>query len=288
MADFFGKKPAHLSQKELLETNYNRSIANLLLVVAFSTVNVILLVIKSDTYFLFSAFVPYFAADLGMYYSGSYPQEYYYDVADMEFADKTFLIICVAVAIAIILLYAVSWFLAKKKKVGWLIFATALFCIDTAAMFVIAGVNADMIMDIVFHAWVIFSLISGVVNYNKLKKLPDKEALAVDTEITPISENTDDEQENTPILRMADTDVKSRTLLEAEKNGYHIVYRRVKKTNELIVNGRVYDKYEALMEQPHTLLAYIDGHKIEVTYDALSRMYIIFDSEVLVKKMRLV
>ena len=168
------------------------------------------------------------------------------------------------------------------------IFATALFCIDTAAMFVIAGINADMIMDIVFHAWVIFSLISGVVNYNKLKKLPDKEALALDTEITPISENTDDEQENTPILRMADTDVKSRTLLEAEKNGYHIVYRRVKKTNELIVNGRVYDEYEALMEQPHTLLAYIDGHKIEVTYDALSRMYIIFDSEVLVKKMRLV
>ena len=87
---------------------------------------------------------------------------------------------------------------------------------------------------------------------------------------------------------MADPDVKSRTLLEAEKSGYHIVYRRVKKTNELVVNGRVYDEYEALVEQPHTLIANVDGHKIEVTYDNLSRMYILFDSEVLVKKMRIV
>lgn len=289
MADFFGKKPAHLSQKELFEAKYNNSIVNLLLVVAFSAINVILLVVKSDTYFLFSAFIPYFMADLGMYYSGSYPQEYYYDVADdMEFADKSFLIICVAVAVVIILLYFLSWFFAKKKKVGWLIFAAVLFCIDTIAMFVLVGINADMVMDIVFHAWVVFSLISGVVNYNKWKKLPDKEASDVGGLITDKSSDDEPEEENSPVIRMADTDVKSRTLLEAEKNGYRIVYRRVKRTNELVVNGRVYDEYEALVEQPHTLLANVDGHKIEVTYDALSRMYILFDSEILVKKMRIV
>ncbi len=288
MAEFFGKKPAHLSQKELLETKYKNSISNILLVVAFSVINVVLLVMNSDSYFLFSAFIPYFMADLGMFYSGSYPEEYYYDVADMVFADKSFLIICIAVAVVVILLYLLSWFFARKKKVGWLIFATVLFCVDTIVMFILTGISVDMIMDIVFHAWVIFSLISGIVNYNKLKKLPTEEDSDADDEVSDVKENGDNQAENSTVIRMADTDVKSRILLEAEKSGYHIVYRRVKKTNELVVNGRVYDEYEALVEQPHTLAANVDGHKIEITYDALSRMYILFDSEVLVKKMRIV
>lgn len=287
MADFFGKKPEHLSRKELLEAKYNNSIVNLLLVVVFSVVNVVLLVANSNTYFLFSAFVPYFIADFGMYYSGSYPAEYYQDVSDLEFADKSFLIVCIAVAIIVILLFLLSWFFARKKKVGWLIFATVLFCIDTAAMFIISGINTEMIMDIAFHAWVAFSLINGIVNYNKWKKLPEDYSEKL---IDDVVENIDGDIEaaDSLIIRMADTDVKSRTLLEAEKSGYRIVYRRVKKTNELVINGRVYDEYEALAEQPHTLLAIVDGHKIEVTYDALSRMYILFDSEVLVKKMRII
>lgn len=288
MADFFGKKPAHLSKKELLEAKYNNSIVNLLLVVAFSVINVVLLVVNSDTYFLFSAFIPYFVADMGMFYSGSYPEEYYYDVPDTEFADKSFLIVCVAVAAAVILLYLISWFFAKKKKVGWLVFAAVLFSVDTVAMFVITGINSDMIMDIVFHAWVIFSLISGIVNYNKWKKLPDESHEEEEDASFGETVNCDTVEGDSPVIRMADTDVKSRTLLEAEKSGYRILYRRVKRTNELVVNGRVYDEYEALVEQPHTLVAVIDGHKIEVTYDTLSRMYILFDSEVLVKKMRIV
>lgn len=287
MAEFFGKKPAHLSQKELLESKYKNSISNILLVVAFSIINVVLLVVNSDSYFLFSAFIPYFMADLGMFYSGAYPEEYYYDVIDMVYADTSFLIICIAVAAVVILLYLLSWFFARKKKVGWLVFATVLFCIDTVAMFILVGINVDMIMDIVFHAWVIFSLISGIVNYNKLKKLPEQEN-SNDDEYPYVNENVNNQTDNSTVIKMADPDVKSRTLLEAEKSGYHIVYRRVKKTNELVVNGRVYDEYEALVEQPHTLIANVDGHKIEVTYDNLSRMYILFDSEVLVKKVRIV
>ena len=87
---------------------------------------------------------------------------------------------------------------------------------------------------------------------------------------------------------MADMQEKSRILLEASAPGYHIVYRRVKRTNELIVNGRVYDEYEALVELPHTLTATIDGHTVEMEYDASSRMYIFFDGEELAKKLRLV
>ena len=287
MANLFtSQKNTALTPREALEAKYNNSIANLLLVVAFSAINVVLLIVNANSYFLFSAFVPYFIADLGMYYSGSYPEDYYYDVADMEFADKTFLIICIAVAVAVILLYLLSWFFARKKKVGWLIFASVLFCIDTVAMFIITGINADMIMDIVFHAWVVFSLINGVVTYFKLKKLPEQEVIEEAEEITAGAEEIT--EESSKVLRMADTDVKARVLLEAEAEGYSIVYRRVKRINELVVNGRVYDEYEALVECPHILAATPDGHKIEVHYETTGVIRIYFDGNEIAKKLRII
>ncbi len=289
MANLFGntQKKAPATPRGALEAKYNNSVGNLLLVIAFSTINVVLLVLNADTYFLFSAFIPFFVADLGMYYTGTYPEEYYYDVGEVEFLDKSFLIVTIAIAVVVILIYLLSWLFARKKKVGWLIFAAVLFCIDTVAMFVITGFSTDMMFDILFHVWVIFSLINGIVTYFKMKKLPEEEPEALQEE-----GNEDYSEapvpENSSILRMADMDVKARTLLEAEATGYRIVYRRVKKTNELVVNGRVYDEYEALVELPHSLTAVIDGHKIEARCDETSHMYITFDGEQLAKKIRII
>ena len=89
------------------------------------------------------------------------------------------------------------------------------------------------------------------------------------------------------MLRWADMDVKARELLRADAQGYQIVYRRVKRTNELVINGKVYDEYVALMESPHTLSAVVDGHTIEMRYDATSHMQIYFDNTLLAKKFRL-
>jgi len=287
MANLFtSQKNTATTPREALEAKYNNSIVNLLLIVAFSAINVVLLVANANSYFLFSAFVPYFIADLGMYYTGSYSEDYYYDAGEIEFLDKSFLYIAVAVAAAVILLYLLSWFFARKKKVGWLIFASVLFCIDTVVMFLLTGINADMIMDIVFHAWVIFSLINGVVTYFKLKKLPVEEVV-YETEENAAEAN-EIAGDNSMVLRMADTDVKARILLEAETAGYRIVYRRVKKTNELVVNGRVYDEYEALVEFPHILTATLDGHKIEVHYENSGVIRIYFDGNEIAKKLRLI
>lgn len=287
MANFFGnnQKFKPTTQRGMLETNYNNSVANLLLVIAFSTINVVLLVANSNAYFLFSAFIPYVLADFGMFYTGMYPAEYYYDVGDVEFFDKTFLIVTLVIAALVILLYLISWIFARKKKVGWLIFATVLFCADTVIMFAFNGFSMDSIFDIIFHAWVVFSLIKGILTYYKMKKLPEEEVEALQVE--EADENQQEIMENSSILRMADTQEKARTLLEADALGYHIVYRRVKRTNELVVNGRVYDEYEALVEFPHTLTATVDGHRIEVQYDATSHMYIFLDDKQLAKKLRL-
>lgn len=47
------------------ETTYMRSRSNLLLVVAFTLINVVFALLGQDSYFLFSATVPYFAVLVG-------------------------------------------------------------------------------------------------------------------------------------------------------------------------------------------------------------------------------
>ena len=163
-----------LSPRQQLETKYSSSRANILLVVIFSAINVFLLVTNSNTYFLFSAYIPFLLADIGMAFCGKYPAEYYEgNIADYDFFDEGFFIAVVAIAVAVILLYLLSW-LFSKKNVGWMIFSLVFFAVDTAVMLYMTGVSSDMILDIVFHAWVIVSLVSGVISYFKLKKLPEE------------------------------------------------------------------------------------------------------------------
>ena len=65
----------------------------------------------------------------------------------------------------------------------------------------------------------------------------------------PEDANEEPINENSFVLRMADTDVKSRTLIVGEYEGYHIEVRRVKRTNELVIDGKVYDEYEACKDE---------------------------------------
>lgn len=196
MADSFGKsqKNKNASPRGSLEAKYNNCVSNILVVVVFSLINIVLLVVNSNSYFLFSAFIPYFVADYGMFYSGSYPEEYYYDVPESELLDKSFLAVTLVIAAVILLIYLLCWFFARKKKVVWLYIALVLFLADTAAMFYISGFSADMIMDIVFHLWIVFYLINGIVNYNKLKKMPEEIAVTEDImqrEFAEIHKDTD-------------------------------------------------------------------------------------------------
>ena len=95
-----------------------------------------------------------------------------------------------------------------------------------------------------------------------------------------------DSTQSSNYLRIAE-DVKAKIFLEEYIMGKHVVYRRVKTVNELVINGKVYDEYEALVERPHNLQAKINGHLIEVGIAATSQMYISVDKEIIKKKLRL-
>ncbi|MBQ2812785.1 MAG: helix-turn-helix domain-containing protein [Clostridia bacterium] len=153
-----------------LEAKYFNSISNLLLVVAFSVVNIILLLLNSGSYFLFSAFIPYLAVDSAMFLCGLYPEEYYYDVPDIVFQDKPYFYVMLAVAFAMLGVYLLCWYLARKKKVGALVFALVFFVLDTAAMLLMTELS---IIDMLIHIWVISYLIIGLSTYRKMKKAPD-------------------------------------------------------------------------------------------------------------------
>lgn len=176
----FMKKTAQnkqLSQRELLAGRYNSARMDLLIVVAMTVLNIVLLVTNGDTYFLFSAFIPYFIVSMGMLLCGKYPLEIYTeDLADIAFYDNSFLIVTIVIAAVIVLFYLLSW-IFSKNKVGWLIFALVFFSVDTLGMIALSGIDLENLLDVVLHALVLFYLGSGVHAYYKLKNLPEEEAI---------------------------------------------------------------------------------------------------------------
>lgn len=175
MANIFGNKNVQqLSQREQLANKFMSARHNLLLVVIFTAVNIGLMLVNSNTYFLFSASIPYYLVDLGMFLCGKYPQEYYMGMGELELLANSFLAVMIVIAVVILALYLLSWIFSKKPRVGWMIFALVFFVLDTLFMLAVMGITADMIVDILFHAWVLISLTSGIVSYFKLKKLPEE------------------------------------------------------------------------------------------------------------------
>ena len=292
MANLFkNRNVVQISPREKLENTYKAARANLLLVVVFTLINIIGSVLGSESYFLFSAHIPTYFAILGAILCGRYSPEYYaaIGITEADFFGTPVLVALVAVAVVLTLLYLLFWALSKKR-VGWLIAALVFFVADAAFMILSYGISFDMILDILFHALVLYYLVAGVMAHYKLKSLPAEEENvpvegafeAGDYQAMPDSAQL----ENSPILRRADMEVKHRVLLETEALGHKICYRRVKKVNELVIDNYVYAELESLKERAHVLEAQIDGHRISVGYDGFSNSYAMLDGNVIAKKIR--
>lgn len=183
------------SERYTLENKYNTTRYNLLLVVGFTLVNIVLLLVDSNTYFLFSAYIPYTVATMGMILCGKYPMEYYGggSPSDYNFMSQSAFIGIIVLAVILVALYALAYIFSKKLRPGWLIFALVSFILDTLFMFVDAGIQTDMLIDYLFHIWVIVSLIIGVSAGYKLKKLPPEEE-ELPEEAEPVTVSADIEE----------------------------------------------------------------------------------------------
>lgn len=278
---------AQATPRQILENKYSSARANLLIVVAFTLINIVLAFTDSSSYFLFSLFIPYMLVLLGAMLTGNLPGAYTAAEPEIiEFLPNAVFIIMAIVAAAFLAVFVVSWVVTNKKPaIGWLIASLVLASIDTGIFVLFGGISLDTLIDLAFHVWVIVSLAGGISAHKKLKALPPEEEI-VDTTAEIVEDSAP--VENSPILRSGYLDEKCRVLLEAEKDSLYITYRRVKKTNELVINNNVYDEYTALVEMPHTLTATFAGHKIEAGCDTASRSFIKIDGEIVAKKLRLV
>lgn len=262
--------------------NYNRTYEiarkNLLLMIILTIINIIFVFFNSNTVMLFSASVPYIFTVFGYYY-----------------ADITSYII----AVVPLILYIVC-FIFSKNNYRWMIVASILFILDTLYLiyFWFPDIDISLILDVLIHIWVLYYLISGWISGKKIndeeydeyqnieKVIINKNNEIRQTETQLFYENKENIVSSSPI-RIAQ-EGKERILLESDAFGKHIVYRRVGKTNELVVNGYVYDEYVALMEMPHNLTANINGHIIEAGIGKNSKSYIKVNGIVIVEKLRLI
>ena len=242
------------------KTTYDHSRSNFLAAIIFTIINVVLIFLETDTMFLFSATIPYYFALSGWYWESIFE---------------------LGIGIVIIIGLLVLWLISKKHVLG-LILAFIYFIIDTIFMLWLYDFqfDASILIDILFHVWIMYFLVSGIMYKGKKKENIEEKEIIIE-----VNDDIDSTQSST-YLRIAE-DVKAKIFLEEYVMGKHVVYRRVKSVNELVINGKVYDEYEALVERPHNLQAKINGHLIEVGIAATSQMYISVDKEIIKKKLRL-
>lgn len=281
------------------EHKYNISRVNLLIAIVFTVINIFLVLVKADVYFLFSIFVPYFLAYTAALTKGIPNGSVDANGDQLQLANDIIFKVLMITAIVVLLIYLLAWIMSRKNYVGWLIFALFIFTFDSLIMLFIKGISYQSLFDLLFHAWVIFYLIIGITSSFKLKKLPviepsisNGEAL-VQENITNYNDGLSNNEEieevnanNSPILRRADMEVKHRVLLSVHTLNYDICYRRVKHTNELVINGYVYDEIVGIVEVAHRLSANVGGHHISAGYTGMHSI-IIVDNQVVSKKIRL-
>lgn len=150
------------------ENLYQSSRYNLVVVLIFTAVNLFSLVTGGNSYWLFSASIPYYLTAFGMLFDAI--------PGSLETTIGTYTITALVIAVAILAVYLICW-IFSKKRVGFLIAALVLFAVDTLGMlgmmFIFGTGIADWLMDILFHAWVIISLSRGLAAHNKLKNMPE-------------------------------------------------------------------------------------------------------------------
>ena len=190
-------------------------------------------------------------------------------------------LLTLALPVSCFLFWALS-----KKRLGWLGAALAVYAVDSVALLATACIlwDAEYFLYLLYRFGALYPLAIGIYCERKLeeqKKLDRGFDFRVD------SRNAEHAAFSTP-LHEAQADAKARILSQAEVNGHQICYRRAKRTNELIVDGMVYDCVEMLAELPHCLTACVDGHVYHATLSVWGFSTIWADGEAVAKKFRMI
>lgn len=195
MAGMFSNNRAVMTDRQLYITRYNTARLNVLLLIILSVVNLILLAVGGNSYFLFSAYVPYQLAAFGYVLCGMMPDEFYAEGFEgITFLDPSVFYVLLVIAFMILAVYALLWFLSRKERGGFLVAVVVLISVDTVAM-LLGGISADMAIDLLLHAFVIYEMVLGIMAWRKLKAMPEEPAaVAVEAGENTVEEESTQEE----------------------------------------------------------------------------------------------
>lgn len=180
--------------RQALKSRYSAARLNLLLMIIFTTVNIITLVVNAGGYFLFSAAIPYLLVFVGMLLCGKFPMEMYSEKIDPNmFQDHSLFVGALIIAILVLIIYLLLWFFSRKGKVAFMIAALIFFAVDTVVLLIFGGLMANFFMDLLFHIWLIVILVMGINAHKKLATLP-KEDLPIEAEFEDITDEYNSEE----------------------------------------------------------------------------------------------
>ena len=161
-----GKVPASVFFKYFVD-----AIPSLLLIVILTVVNLIMTILDTNTYFLFSASVPYYLVFVGMGIENGFVDGAWNVKGTLTYTG-------LVIALVIVAVYLLCWLLSKERA-GWLTAALVLFIVDTVALVVITFALYDSpmgkLVDFLLHIWAIVELVLAVRGSRKLKELPPTE-----------------------------------------------------------------------------------------------------------------
>jgi hypothetical protein len=138
---------------------FEKSRNNLLLVIAFTVINLVLIYFEANVNFLFSATIPQFVFNVAKLVAEN---------TDMNII----LIIGLVIAFLTVLAYFIFWLLARRARV-LILAALIFFCIDSLLLIYLVfnndEFNFSVLMEIAFHVWILYYLFTGVKAWSKLR-----------------------------------------------------------------------------------------------------------------------
>ncbi|MBQ8382560.1 MAG: hypothetical protein IJX47_05065 [Clostridia bacterium] len=199
--------------RQKYQTNYDNARKNALLAIILTAASLVLVAVMEFSFY-FSAYIPVtwmeegtatYKMDNDLYTDEDlmemgFGEEdiLYYRLGLPEYQEETNgtmeLVLKGGGAVLIVAAFLVCWFLSKKNPV-WLTVMTVLYVVDTAMMvpdlmdyYFTQDVRGAVFL-ILYHAWILYYLINGVVSSEKLKKLPPP-VLWEGEEIVPVTVET--------------------------------------------------------------------------------------------------
>lgn len=151
--------------------NYKIARMNVLLILLFTLISAVMLAV-ADRYFLFSVFTCVLFIAVGQQMRAEAVQ------SGAETYGNAYLAVAVVIALVILAVYLVFWLLSKKHR--WaMIVLLVLFSIDCVLL--LTSFSVEMLLDIAFHAWMIYYFILGVkAAANLTKHFPQGVRLTVE------------------------------------------------------------------------------------------------------------